>query len=374
MKIFPVGIAYGSSFYDRIEERKKLRQLLESNQHTTIIAPRRFGKTSLIRKVIDEHNYPHIWVDLMAFTDKTEATNQIVKHIGDLVIKIGRTEAKIKGILKKFLNYLKPELSLDIASEFKLSLNFASSKTESPPDITKALMTLDDIAQYMDVRVIFVFDEFQEIVALEKNNNAFQGAIRHAVERSQNATYIFSGSKHETLKRLFTGKKNPLYELCNLMSLELISEAYYQEYLTSEFEKRWKNTVDHSVIGRILHHTKCYPKYVNALCLSLWASDKKPDVDMVDLYWQDFMFSRKSSIREELNSLKMSDRKLLRSLCFQATKEPTSLEYSQHSLLPTSTTGRSLRALMTNDFIYIDQAGFYRPIDPTYRAYFELFG
>ena len=235
-------------------------------------------------------------------------------------------------------------------------------------------MTLDDIAKHAGVHIVFVFDEFQEIVQLEEKNSAFQGAIRHAVERSEQVTYLFSGSKQEALRTLFTGKKNPLYELCTLMPLPLISEAYYQSYLKTEFHKHWQHPVGQEIIDRILHHTKCYPKYVNALCLLLWSLKSIPTTEHVDLYWKEFMFSRKSSIRDELGTLKMSDRKLLRSLCFQATKEPTGLEYSRVCLLPTSTVGRSIKELILKDFIYVDQEGYYRPIDPTYQAYFILFG
>lgn len=374
MHLFPSGIASGDSFYNRSNERKELKRAIEHNQHTTIIAPRRFGKTSLIRKVLDENKHHYVWIDLMAFTGRDEVTAQIIKHVGDLVIKLGKTEEKIKRLVTKFLGFLKPELSLEVASKLTFKLKFSAQEAKSAATVTEILMTLDEIAKHAKTRIVFVFDEFQEIVHLEETTNAYQGAIRHAVERSQHVTYLFSGSKHASLRTLFTGKKNPLYELCNLLPISLVSESYYRKYLKKESEKHWGKPMSDDIIDRIIAYTNCYPKYVNALCLLLWTTHKKLTIALVDVLWETFMFSRKSTIREELSSLKMSDRKLLKSLCFEKTKEPTSFEYARISLVPGSTAGRSIKELMRKDFIYIDDEGYYQPIDPTYQSYFKLFG
>ena len=102
--------------------------------------------------------------------------------------------------------------------------------------------------------------------------------------------------------------------------------------------------------------------------------ENKPSMKLVDLLWEEFMYTRKSSIRDELESLKMSDRRLLKSLCLRKTKEPMGLEYSQYSLVPASTAGRSIKELINKDFIYINHDGYYQPIDPTYQSFFKLFG
>jgi hypothetical protein len=310
----------------------------------------------------------------MAFTHRDEVTEFIAEATGDILIQTGKTEAKIKQLTSKFLAFLKPELSLDTASTLKFTLKLTSKDAKRAANITKILMTLDDIAKHANTRVVFVFDEFQEIVHFEEKTNAFQGAIRHAVERAQHVTYVFSGSKHEALRTLFTGKKNPLYELCQLMPLNLISKDYYRTYLTTMSKKRWETPIKSEVIDRLLDLTQCYPKYINALCLAFWAAKKSPTIKLIDTLWQEFLFSRKSSIRDELATLKLNERRLLKSLCFEKTKTPSSLAYSQVSLVPIASASRAIQSLKLKDFIYMDQEGYYQPIDPTYEAYFKLFG
>ena len=46
-KIFPSGIATGAAFCNREDERKYLKECFANNEHIVIVAPRRYGKTSL---------------------------------------------------------------------------------------------------------------------------------------------------------------------------------------------------------------------------------------------------------------------------------------------------------------------------------------
>lgn len=51
-------------FTDRREEITRIKSILNSPNHLTIISPRRFGKSSLIMKVADQLNRPSIVLDL----------------------------------------------------------------------------------------------------------------------------------------------------------------------------------------------------------------------------------------------------------------------------------------------------------------------
>ena len=46
-QLFPLGKAYGSAFCNRIDETKKLISNIENGKHTFLVAPRRYGKSSL---------------------------------------------------------------------------------------------------------------------------------------------------------------------------------------------------------------------------------------------------------------------------------------------------------------------------------------
>ena len=83
--IFPRGIAVGKSFYDRTTERKKLKQNIDNTIHTALIAPRRYGKTSLIAQVIHENKIDHIWIDFMTIMSKEDMQIKFFQKISTLI-------------------------------------------------------------------------------------------------------------------------------------------------------------------------------------------------------------------------------------------------------------------------------------------------
>ena len=54
----------GDFFTDRKEELPRVMQMLSGHNHLIIISPRRYGKTSLVRKAIVGSNRPAIFVNV----------------------------------------------------------------------------------------------------------------------------------------------------------------------------------------------------------------------------------------------------------------------------------------------------------------------
>ena len=366
--IFPVGLAIGEAFYDRVEERRNLLNNISHGIHTVLIAPRRFGKTSLIKKTLDESGTPYIWLDFMAITSKEDAQSRFLTHISELIVHVAKTEERLKQFALKYFSLFKPEITVGIPSFLKLQFK---PETNSHAGVTDALLNLDRLAQDANIRVVIVCDEFQEIMNIDKDN-ALQASIRHAAERSQSVTYLFSGSKHQPLRRLFNGKKNPLYSLCDQMTIERISEEDYRIYLQAEAKKKWGYPLNELILKKIFHYTEYYPKYVNALCAKFWFNELAPTPELVDKLWENYIFSRKSDIADELDDLTLNQRKLLRYLCIHPTELPFSYETSMGSNLSVSAIQVSLSPLIEKDLV-VEQDGIYRVIDPTLKYYFEMF-
>lgn len=70
----------GADFIDRKKHLPIFKAYLENNQHVMIKAPRRFGKTSLVKHVFEhESNYTYIYVDLRRATNLKLLANQIIE-------------------------------------------------------------------------------------------------------------------------------------------------------------------------------------------------------------------------------------------------------------------------------------------------------
>jgi uncharacterized protein len=68
-KVFPSGVATGAAFCDREREREYLKACFSNNEHVVIVAPRRYGKTSLITQVIQESQIISVSIDLLLAAD-----------------------------------------------------------------------------------------------------------------------------------------------------------------------------------------------------------------------------------------------------------------------------------------------------------------
>lgn len=234
------------------------------------------------------------------------------------------------------------------------------------------MIALDQLTQNLKKQAVIVLDEFQEIILLEESGIALQGSIRHAAERSKRITYLFSGSKHRPLKKLFHGKNNPLYQLCDQITLERVSSADYHVYLNKAAQQRWKRKLSDTLIDKILALTERYPKYVNALCGSLWTRDQPPTSESIDQMWHDYLFARKTDISEDLESLTLNQKRLLRHIAMESTKELYSKVFLSKVNLSQSSVQASMNILLDKGLV-VKWEDVYQVLDPTLKLYFELF-
>ncbi len=142
-RYFPLGKAYGEAFCNRTAEVKKLVQNIENGKHTFLIAPRRYGKSSLSEKAFDMINMPWSKLDFhLAITEK-DIERIILNGVSELIGKsIGSVE-KLVHIIKKYAKKLQPKLSFT-TDIFKLE--FDLKDTSSPAEnIAEALLILENL-------------------------------------------------------------------------------------------------------------------------------------------------------------------------------------------------------------------------------------
>ena len=82
MNPFKFGtIVEGDFFTDRVEETAVLLQKLDSENHIVLISPRRFGKNSLMQKVLSQVDRPQIRIDLQYVMSVDDLAAQLLKAI-----------------------------------------------------------------------------------------------------------------------------------------------------------------------------------------------------------------------------------------------------------------------------------------------------
>lgn len=99
---FPRGIANGEAFCNREIERKKLINNIKARQHTLIISPRRYGKTSLVKYAIDETNTILGEADLFVAVDEKHIEYQIITAVKNIIRQINTPVEQTLEILRQF--------------------------------------------------------------------------------------------------------------------------------------------------------------------------------------------------------------------------------------------------------------------------------
>src|SRR3990167_8384545 len=281
-RYFPQGIATERSFCNRDKERFALKNSIEMHEHVVLVAPRRYGKTSLVTQVLKENAFPGVCIDFFFVLTHAEVTRTITEGISTIISTLLPTTKTACLKLIESISTLNPKLTFSLLGQ-KLEIG---TKQTTEKSISELLLALDQFAIKAQKSCVIVFDEFQQIGEL-KENHAIEAAIRHAVERSQNVSYIFCGSKHHLLNEMFTDKSRPLYHLCDLMTIDRIDTVSYIPFINKCAKERWKKHLSDDALSEIIHLTENHPYYVNALCRKLWRGDDAPKIDKVRQCWDE---------------------------------------------------------------------------------------
>lgn len=357
-KIFPSGIAIGTAFCNREGERKYLKECFANNEHIVIVAPRRYGKTSLITQAIQESAILSVSIDLLLAVDAAFVLEAILLGVSEVCSLMLEKESLLKDRLFSIFSAFNPKLTLSAFGQ-KLEL---STKSNSPNTITEALLLLEETAKEASKKIVFAMDEFQQIASLS-HNHTIEASIRHAVERSENITYIFSGSNRHLLEQMFNNKTRPLYHLCELLRLNRIKATSFKSFIEKLSKDQWDSTLDNESLNLIMSLTERHTFYVNRLCRLLWKNENKPSLETIKKTWERYVQSEQW-IADDIVKLTANQRNIMKALAKQPIIEIYGEYIRKSTGIPSSSIEKTIASLKKMDMIYCDEEGFYRVLDP----------
>jgi len=184
---FPSKLAKDPRFCNRIAERQSLKRNIEMGRHTVVISPRRYGKTSLIHKVVGDANLPFAAIDLFLANDNNAITKRILEGISEAITNILPVTQKALAIAQTYFNNFKLVLH---ASGFSLQASHAYDTIDPVEQIFDSLKSLAELARKKNKTILLFIDEFQDIANAE-SAKAIQGAIRNVAQDTSNLIFVF---------------------------------------------------------------------------------------------------------------------------------------------------------------------------------------
>ena len=253
---FKFGTIVSEDFFtNRKIECEQLSQIIASSNHVIIIAPRRFGKTSLVNKVVVHTDRPVLWIDLQLLTDAGDFANQLLKQL----FKKYPFE-KLKFMIRNFR--IIPMLSIDpVTNNVEVSFQ---PHIDSFVYLEDVLNLIEELGKEKS-RPMVVFDEFQELLSL---GASLDKRLRSAIQFHKNINYVFMGSSESMMKQIFENKKSPFYHFGQLFTLDKISYGDFFQFLQTRFAAITDKASE--ISAQILNFSHCHPHYTQQLAFHLW--------------------------------------------------------------------------------------------------------
>ena len=152
-------VVSGKDFADREDELRKLSSRLGETVRIFLVAPRRYGKTSLIRNVLmtlQRQRLLTAYVDLYWVTSSKEFFEF---YVSSLLRGSKSITKRALSIVRDFLPRLRPRLSFDQDGRVEFTLDISSHQ---PVEAAEEVFNLpEQIAKAQGKRFVVVLDEFQ---------------------------------------------------------------------------------------------------------------------------------------------------------------------------------------------------------------------
>ena len=261
-------IARGKSFINRTSELQHLVGNFASGTNTMVIAPRRWGKSSLVNRAggmagREDRKLKICSLDLFRVRDEAHFFEVFAQAV--LKASSGRWQEWV-SIAKELLKGLVSSVSIgtDPVNEFRLKLSWESASRDE-----KTILDLPEkIARKKKIRFIICIDEFQKITGF-RDSLFLQQRLRSHWQDQSLTSYCLYGSKRHMITELFTSKSQPFYQFGDLIFLQKIEESYWERFMERQFKNTGKS-IEKEVIGMIIQVAANHPYHVQQLAHYVW--------------------------------------------------------------------------------------------------------
>jgi AAA+ ATPase superfamily predicted ATPase len=323
--------------------------------HLILISPRRYGKTSLIRKVLNESKRKYIYLDLQLVLSPDDFASQLLKRIYRIY-----PVQKIKGFIKSFR--LIPSVIMNpVTGETEISFKPGSGDLAPLEDVLNMIEKMGSAEN----KIIIVLDEFQDIFRI---NDGLDRILRSVMQNHRNINYIFLGSSESMIRDIFERKNSPFYRFGSLMTLEKIPYLKFNKFLEERLAE--KTEYYKELVNGITEITDYHPFYTQQLAFTVWEILSRSDYSeqIAEQAADEIVQSHDNDYERIWNSLNRTDMSLLAGMC-QTDISPLSDEFSRiYGTGASSTVFSALRRLTGKGFLVREKSG-YTIDDPFFRRW-----
>ncbi len=278
-------------FCNKVAELEELQKDIVSSINVLLYAPRRFGKTSILKKIqktIDKNdNYKVIYFDFFTVSTIDEF---IQKYFNVIVSTLENKPQKILKLFKDTLN-IRPNVTMTITQNGDISYALSLTKKEQNATLEEILNLPFKYAKKFNKKVLIIFDEFQEIEQFNIEKKLSSAIQTH----SRYVSYIFSGSKKSILTQIFSDKNRAFYKSVKHLHIGEILLKDWLIFIQNKFKKTNKQ-IQKKYIEKAFYITNGFPYYMQQLMYFIWDKTDKEVNDTIFINAISLMLERENDI------------------------------------------------------------------------------
>jgi len=262
-------VALGDYFTDRDEEIAGLAGDLLSGQNVLVLAPRRFGKTSLIVEVAARLRRADVlvaYLDLLRVTTKAQLAGYLATALYDGLVPPFERLIQKAGELFRDLP-LRPKMTIGQDGTPSFEFGVGAEETDVEATLDRLLAFPAEVAKQRGRRAVLVLDEFQEIVALAPD---LPGRMRSIFQFQPDVAHVYLGSRQHLLHKVFTEANQPLYNSAKVLVLGPIAPTVFGPFIAQRFATT-EREITEEAIAYLLSLTAGHPHDTQKLCYFAWS-------------------------------------------------------------------------------------------------------
>lgn len=357
------------SFTNREAESAKLQSNLLNGINTTIISPRRWGKSSLVEKVITDINKKDkktktVIIDLFSVSSEEDFLEQFARE----VIKASSSKwQEWMSSGKEFFKKLIPKLSLGIdpTTDFSLSFDWHELKKNSD----EVLNLPETIAKKRGIKFIICLDEFQNLSSFN-DYLFFEKKLRACWQRHKSVTYCLYGSKRHMMTDIFNNPSKPFYRFGDIMLLQKIETKKWVSFICKSFAATDKQ-IDEKTAGIIPLVMKNHSWYVQQLAHYAWnVTHKRATTTEIYTALKELINANTPLYQKETESISHTQLNLLKAVAKNETQFTSTAVMINYQLGTPRNVSKNKTLLINNDIIHEINNKF-EFVDPAFELWFK---
>jgi len=367
MNPFSYGtVVKSDNFYDRKTETERLVGILSGGNNVVLYAPRRFGKTSLVFRVIEQLEqlgFLCVYFDFMPVFSSESFVRLYTKALSEKQSNFNKFAQTFTSIIKS----IRPILTFGRDGSPEFSIDFANVSVDET--LISQLLDMPEYLAGKNKRVIVFFDEFQEVEKLKNIN--FEALLRSKIQQQQKTNYLFFGSKTHLLKEMFNDKKKAFYNSTSQMTIGAMPQQDTIVFLQTKFALS-NISIDENTAKYLISVATDIPHYIQFLASEVWQyavnNQSIITAEIIDESAKKLLAHKSDYYMELFDRQSQSRKQLLKALTTEG-KNIFSAEYiRKHRLPAVATLQRAVKELINNGTIEKDKDEYFIT-DPFFKLF-----